>query len=430
MGDRTVGANRFSLLGDLAAFGASELATKASRLIVVLALARVMDADALGLAALGLALSEMLKSLTQNGVGQMIIRAPDAALEPVLQRARRLFWVWSGGLFAAQTALAAGLWWVADAGVLAAMVAIMALEYAAMPAGLISCFLAMRAGRLRSVAAVSGAQTVGANLITALLVSFWPSPLAMACARAASGPVWAMGMRRIHPWRAQAGARPAPLRPFLVFGAGVLGVELLAAARLQADKFVIGGVLGAEALGVWFFAASAGFGLASAFSSALATAIFPRLCRGPARGRDHRALRAGLLVALGLLAPLAALQSLLAPLYVPMLFGARWAGVADLVALLCLAAAPAAVWSVAAQALRADGRPDREVSLSLAQALIATGALAAAAPHGLEAAALGFVLALTASQALSSLLALRSPAPAPDAVSAPSPAHASVRRSS
>ncbi len=61
---------------NLFAYGASEVAAKASRLLVVVVVARSLDLTQIGVAAAALAAADILKALTENGVGQKIISAP------------------------------------------------------------------------------------------------------------------------------------------------------------------------------------------------------------------------------------------------------------------------------------------------------------------------------------------------------------------
>ena len=378
------------LVSDLAAYGASEAVAKATRLLLVLVMARTLDAAAIGLVATALATSEVLKALTQNGVGQRIIAAPDDAVESVARAAHRLFWFWCGGLFTLQAGVAA-VFWLLDADPLTAlMILILGVEYLFMPAGLVQCFLAQREGKLKATAAIGGAQVGLSNLAAAAVLLIWPSPIAAVAPKALSAPIWLAAMRRLRPWRADKAAKPVGLSHFAGFGSAVLGVELVNALRLHADKFIIGACLGAEALGVWFFAISAGLGLANALSVAFAQVVFPHF----AKADDRRtALRQALTVSAVLLAPLVAMQALAAPFYVPMIFGPNWAGVADLVGLLCLAAIPSVIWTAAAQWLRAMNRPGEETARTAFVAALSLAALACAAPFGLETAALAYVLA-------------------------------------
>ena len=396
-------------LHHLAAYGATEVAAKATRLLVVVAVARALDPAAIGVAAAALAASEILKALTENGIVQRVIAAPDDALEATCATVHRLGWAWCTGLFALQIALAAGLWAAGASGVLAALLACLAVEYLFVPGGLVSCGLAMRAGKMRQTALISGAQLVGANLLSVILVLVWPSPAALVLPKVLSAPIWLVAMRRLHPWRGARGAPRAPLRPFLAFGGAVLGVELLRALRMQADKLIVGAMLGAEALGVWFLAFNAGLSLASSFSTAFATVLFPHLCRAEDRAA---AFRQAALLALGLVTPVVVLQAMLSPVYVPLLYGGGWEGIAEIVALLCLAAIPATLWSAAAQWLRAEDRASAELRATFAFTLALVLNTALLAPFGLTAIAGGYLAVAVVLQGGLALLALARARPA------------------
>lgn len=388
----------------LLAYGASQAAAKASRLLVVLSIARTMEPEAIGVAAAAMASSDMLKSLTENGVAQRIVRAREEDLEATCLTARRLFRLWCGGLFLVQIGVAGGVWLLMGESAIAGAIALLAVEYLFMPGGIANCALAMREGKMTATAAVSGGQLVGANIATAALALFWPSPFAIVLPKVLSAPVWLIGMRRIRPWRPAAGAAPAPVKPFLRYGGAVIGVEIVKAARLQGDKLVIGAALGTEALGHWFFAVNAGLGVASSFATAFAVVLFPHICKAEDGGATFRR---SLALSLVLMTPLVALQAFFAPWYVPLLFGAKWAGMADLVSILCLSAIPALIWTAAAQWLRAGDRAGLEFRLSAALALATVATIWIAAPMGLEAAAWGMLAAAVTLQIGAALIALR-----------------------
>ncbi len=364
----------------LLAYGASEAAAKATRFGVVLAVAHAMELEAIGLAAAAMASGEILKAVAETGAGQRIIAAPTGTLEGTCRQAHRIMWVWCGGLAALQFAIA-GLW-LAGGGtpLVAAMIALLALEYLFMPGGIVQAALAMREGRMSGTAAVAGAQVVAQNLLTVALVLATAHPLAVVAPKVLAAPVWLLGMRRLRPWTPDRSVAREPLGPFLRYGAPVVGIEVVKALRLHADKLVIGGLLGPEALGLYFFASGAGLGLATSVSQAFSIVLLPHLCRA---GDRVAALGGAMRVALVALVPVVLAQAALAPVYVPLLFGARWADAAPLVGVLCLMAVPQILWSGAAQALRAEARTGREFAATamLAGALVAGTALAA--PHGL-----------------------------------------------
>ncbi len=393
-------------LKPLLAYCMSEAAAKGSRLLVVVSVARSMEVEAIGLAAAALAASDIVKSLSENGVGQRIISAPQEALDATCKTAHRIFWLWCGSLFALQLLIGAAIWAVTGDLLIWALIAILAGEYLFMPAGLVQAALAMRAGKMQQTAAIAGGQVVASNIMAALLATAIASPLALVLPRLLSAPIWLIAMRRLHPWshRAlRAGLRPAPLRPFLRYGAAVLGVEVVKALRLQADKLVIGVLMGAEVLGLYFMAFNAGLGLATSFSNAFATALFPHLCTA----RDRAAaLRQALFLSVGIITPLVVLQALAAPYYVPVLFGAGWDGIAEIVSLLCLAAIPGVIWSGAAQWLRSHDRPQTELRATVLMTVALIGTTALLTPYGLKAIAIGYLCVATATQLLSALPAL------------------------
>lgn len=394
---------RSPLASNVAAFAAAELVGKVSRLGTVLAMARTMEPAQIGVAAGALAIGEIMKSLTENGIGHVLIAADEHTIEAKARTAHRLVWGWCIGLLLVQGAIAVTVYAFMDDWVVAALIALLGLEYLWMPGGLVSCALAMREGKLRQTAAIAGAQNVFANVATAAFVIAWPSAFAVILGKLVAAPVWLFAMRRLRPYT-PANVTPASARSFIDFGRSVIGIKIVDALRAQADKLIIGGVLGADALGTYYFAINAGLGLATSFSSALATVLYPYLCASADRDGDVR--RAGAM-SLALIVPIVLIQALMAPIYVPLVFGSQWNDVAPLVSMLCLVAIPAVLWSAASQWLRARGEVGAEFRRALAIAVAINGATLIAAPHGLSAVALAVLLAATASQTIASWPVLR-----------------------
>ncbi|WP_375230710.1 oligosaccharide flippase family protein [Roseobacter sp. S98] len=372
-------------------YAVSEAAGKVSRLLVVVVVARTLDAGAIGIAAAALATGDILKALTENGVGQRIIAAPDNELEETCNTARRIFRAWCFGLFSLQALIALVLF-AGGYTTTACLLGILSLEYLFMPGGFVQAALAMREGKLHQTAAIAGAQVTGANLMTACLALLWPSPAAMVLPRVLAAPIWLILMRRLRPWQARPEKGCAPLRPFWSYGWAVLGTELVKVGRVQADKLVVGALLGAEALGFYFMAFNAGLGLATSFTQAFSVVLFPHLCAAQDR---LGALRHGLGHCILLVAPLVVLQAALAPVYVPLLLGADWQSAAPVVSVLCLAALPTVVWSATAGWLRAENRPVQELLVSGALAVCLTVNVAVLAPFGLMAVAQGYLAVST-----------------------------------
>ncbi|MFD0979511.1 oligosaccharide flippase family protein [Tropicimonas aquimaris] len=386
---------------DLLAYSVSEVAAKASRLFVVVAVARTMEAEAIGLAAAALAASDILKSLTENGAVQRIIAAPAAQLENTCRTAQRIFWFWCLGLFTLQCAVAAVFFAATGSAVIPMLIVILAAEYLFMPAGLVQVALAMREGKLQQTAAIAAGQVVGANVACVALAIVWPGPLALVLPRLLSAPIWLIAVRRLRPWSPDTTQPLAPLRPFLTYGWAVLGVEVVKALRLQADKLLVGVLMGAEVLGLYFMAFNAGLGLANSFAMAFAQVLFPHLCASDDRASS---LQRALIMALSVIGPMVVLQSLAAPLYVPLLFGPDWQDLSGVVSILCLAAIPGVIWAATAQWLRADNRPEIEFAATLVMTLALIVNTVLMAPHGLVALAWGYLVVATLTQLVAAAL--------------------------
>ena len=389
-----------TLAQNLIAYGASEVAAKASRLLVVVAVARTLELTEIGLAAAAFAAGDVLKAVTENGVGQRIIAASDDALSATCATAHRIFWVWCVGLCIVQIGIGAAIYAGGGSAMLFALITILAAEYLFMPAGLVQAALAMRAGHLRATAGIAGAQVVGANIISVFLVFVWPSAIALVLPRLLAAPIWLIAMRRLHPWQRDVQAGYAPLRPFIQFGWAVLGVEFVKALRLQADKIIVGAMMGADTLGLYFMAFNAGLSLSNAFSTAFSTVLFPHLSQ--ARNKAI-ALRQSILLGLGLITPAVLIQSALAPVYVPILFGPGWDEVASIVSVHCLVALPTTLWSAVAGWLRSEGRPQAELLGTVGITLGLACSTIMLVPYGLLAVATGYAVACFTLMLLASL---------------------------
>lgn len=392
------------LAANLMAYGASEAAAKASRLLVVIAVARTLDLTAIGIAAAAMAVSDILKSLTENGVGQRIIAACEDDLEATCNTASRISWIWCIGLFVLQAAIAGGIYWFSGNGLLATLILILGAEYLFMPPGLVQVALAMRAGQMKQTAAIAGAQVVGANIMTIALLLIWPSAFALVLPRLLSSPIWLIAVRRLHPWRRNARAGFAPITRFVRYGRAVLGIELVKALRLHADKILVALLLGDEVLGLYFMAFNAGLSLSNAFAMAFAAVLFPHLTQA---SDPQHALRQGIVTGLLLIAPFVVLQAIAAPFYVPLLLGPSYAGLAPVVAILCLVAVPTTLWTAAATWLRATDRAEIELLVTIAIALGAIGNTVVLAPFGLLPLAAGYAITLSVIFVAASLPALR-----------------------
>ena len=393
-----IAVRQTSLFGTLMVWAASEAMAKVARIGATMVAARVLVPEQLGVIALVLAIGEILKALAENGVGQRIIAAPDDQLAATCNMAHRIFKLWCGALFLISLSIAWALVSYGKSQETAVLLVVFSLQFLCMPFGLVSCFLAMRNGKSRAVAKIAGGQLIFSALLAVSLLMVWPVAAAMILPRTLTSPFWAILMRRLHPWQHDRAAGYVPLRPFVRFGGAILGVEGIKALRNQADKLIIGGTLGMEALGIWYFAFNAGLGLATSFSNAFAIALFPHLCAVHTGGDRRQALANAMRMAMMILVPLVIAQALLAPIYVPIIFGDAWTEISGMVGVLCLAAAPAVIWTAVSQWLRSEDQAGTDFVTSIVITTIMIGSVAVAASFGLRATMYTYLCAATIAQ--------------------------------
>lgn len=396
-----------SILRGFAAFGSAELANRGVRLVTTVVIARQLAPEIVGEAALALTLFEMVRVLGSIGVGQRIIAAGEAELDAVCNTARLLFWSWSLVLVFVQLGVAAVLGLAFHQQAAAAMLALLALVYPLMPGGLVQCYLAMREGLNTRLARTAATQAIADHLLTAALLLAWPSPWSIVLPKLLTAPIWLVMTRRNRPWQPIAAAGHACWREMVRFGGGVLAAEGLNALRQQGDNLVIAATMGSTALGTYYFAYNAGLGIVTSLVGAFGTVTFPMLCAASTAAARVAVLRRIALVATALFVPLVAAQALLAPIYVPVVFGEHWAFAAPLIALLCLAGLAQLLSVLTANWLRAEGRVGSDASRSLLSCACALGGLYLGSLAGrLPIAVVGLVAGTVAASIISAILIL------------------------
>lgn len=371
------------------AYGSAEAATRVVRLAAILIVARQISPVMLGTAALALSLFELIRVLTNVGIGQRIIVARDDELESICRAASRLFWIICIGVMLIQWGVAAIAFFAFDLGEAAVMLGALSLVYPMMPAGLVQIFLAMRAQRMGATARVAAAQNIADSALTIALVVIWPSAWAIVLPKLLTAPVWLVLARRTYSWSPDRAVPRAPTNAFAVFGPAILGSAILDAARLHADKLLVGALLGTEALGLYYFAFNAGLGITQSLVAACNLVLFPHLAKVSGSALESEFRRA-FIGGVAVLAPIVAAQALLAPFYVPILFGENWIAATPYLVLLACAALPLFAGSMLGARYRAVKRPYAETALMAAATAAGLSGLTWGAQFSLHAACIGF----------------------------------------
>ncbi|WP_110686011.1 oligosaccharide flippase family protein [Salinicola aestuarinus] len=377
----------------LMAFGSAEMINRVARILAVVVIARQVSPAMMGAAALALSLFEVVRVLTNAGIGQRVIAVGATQLDATCNTAGRLFWLWCLLVCGVQLLLAGALW-LTGLSDIAVMLSVLAGVYLFMPAGLVSVNLLMREERFGAIARIATIQNVSDHLLTLILVLIWPSAWAIVLPKLCTAPLWLILARRARPWAPCSRSGYAPWRGFVGFGTGVLISELVNVGRVQLDKLIVGALFGVNALGIYYFAFNAGLGITTSFVMALGQVLFPYLCSAKDASQRRQRCRKGMRVALLVFLPILLAQVTLAPWYVPWVFGAQWTEAAPLVSVLGLGAIPMIFAAVASAWLRANDHAGIEAGISSASTAAALTGLVTFASWGLMASAVAYVAGL------------------------------------
>lgn len=363
--------------------GGAQLVIRLSRLVTTVLLARLLVPGDYGLAAIVLTVYELVALFTRNGISAKVVQASEAELPGVADTALTLTWIVCVCLLVLQAALALPIALAYRESRLALPIALMGLIYLATPLCNIQGAMLQRQGRLGRIALTSAVQVVTDNLLTAVLALAGLGMWAIVLPKLLVAPIWVIGVRSGHPWRPARRWSLAGWRDILRFSRAVVGVELLTTLQANVDNLVVGYLLGTQALGLYYFAYNAGLGITLGLVGSFGAAVYPHLCEvrhDPARLRAR--YRDSLCAMAALVVPLILLQVALAPLYVPLVFGARWAAAVPVLMLICLSALARPFATACSQLLKAAGRPEVELRWQAALTLLLAAGLLLGARGG------------------------------------------------
>lgn len=380
---------------NLRAFGSAEIVNKLTRIAAMVVIARSISAEAMGAAAIALTSFELIRIITNNGIGQMIVKAEDKNLEAVCARAHQLNFIVCIVAGLLQMIVGFTLWRLTGTDTLFYMGVFLSSIFFGMPFGLVRIFRAMRRNRMDIVAKINFFQISADNLLALVLAIAGFGAWALVAPKFLTFPIWLIGARRSDDWRPSRNTALAPLNEFREFCLPVCATEALKGLRMHLDKALIVALLGVEALGVYFFAFNAGLGLAQTLSAAFAACLYPQLCNALREEKDVVAVWTNVTgLFLTLASGLFVFQIAAAPFYVPLVFGEQWASVVPFVVILCLAAGPRFLSDCASQLARVHELTQLEacvtfVSCASSMAAILIGALG----YGLMGAVTGLAVA-------------------------------------
>lgn len=313
------------------------------RVLATIAMARALDVNDFGLLAVTLTCHELVAVLANNGFGLYLLKQDDALLQRSANTVWVLSWFWAGAMLGVQMLVAqgVGLLWQPEAGYL---ITAMAPLHLILPLALTHVYIIHRGGALGAFAGVTVAQNFADCLLTIVLLYLGFGLWSIVFAKCLSTMTWVLGIRMTKAWQLQPKQGFTRFQEPFQFTAPVLLSEYGKSIRLFGDNLLVGGSLGVEMLGIYYFAKNSGLGISlglSQVSTTVATPRFAELTRSTMSEPEKVEKRVRLTRNLSLVVSLLiVLQAVLAPVYVPILFGEKWAAAVPILAILCLSALP------------------------------------------------------------------------------------------
>jgi len=370
----------------------AEGVTRVARIALTVVMARLLSVTDFGTLAIALTVHELVAVLAQNGFGLKLLKQSERTCATAANSAYVLSFFWCAGMFFVQCLLASQmpLWGFDQAGFLLQALAPIHLL---LPFALTHVHMIHRKGELGSFAAVDTAQNVldcGITLVLLLAgMGLWSIIIARMCSTA----LWVIGFRRAGEWSFDSTHGYLPMRDMFTFTGAVLISEYAKSVRHWGDNLLVGTLLGTELLGLYYFAKNSGLGISLSLSQITITTITPRLAelsRNEAVDRHSQRRQLVGRFSVFLLLCIGA-QAMLAPYYVPVLFGAQWEPAVVLLSLLCVSAIPRCIADLHACLARVSGLTSLEMRWNAAYTALFLLVVLAMAPSGLEPMALSLI---------------------------------------
>lgn len=348
--------------------GASELVIRVFRLFTTVILARFLSAEDYGLAAIVLMTYEFIRVFTRNGIADKIVQAEADEVEELCRTAYGLNWIIALVLFIVQCLASLAIAQFYNNSHLIVPICLIAITYLIYPLAMVQTALIRRENRLNILALISSVQVSTDNILTAIFALSGMGMWAIVLPKFLVAPIWIILTFKYHSWRMTKTFTFDKWQQITSFASRILGIELLTIFRENVDYLLIGRLIGVEALGIYYFAFNAGLGISLSVINAIRVSLFSDLCDIKSQTelftqRYSQSLRK---IAL-MIVPLVVLQSSLAPLYVPLIFGQKWVerGAVPVLILICCSALSRPFADAASLMFRAFGQPQIELRWNL-----------------------------------------------------------------
>jgi teichuronic acid exporter len=371
------------LIRGTALMAGAEMGNRVSRILTAVVMGRALSAYEFGMIALIMTTYEFVRMLLNNGLGARIVQAREDELHEVCAIVSRLNWVSGAIMCLAQFAVAwpVQAWFGTD---VAPMLMLLGLVHLIYPIGLVHSSLALRQERFTLTAGMMFFQITMDNICTAAMAFMGYGVWAVVVPKVFIAAAWVGVMRLRVGEIPRASVTAAKTWDVLAYARNILGAEALNTIRANADKIIVGKVLGVEAVGIYSFASNAGSGIAMGLATALGNAILPFIARGGDNDDAVARFRTSVLALSLVIMPIVALQVALAPWYVPIVFGAKWTPAIPALMLMCLGMLSRPLVVATSQFLRATANVELEMKISSMNLVLFVVAIVGGLPYGVN----------------------------------------------
>ncbi|MGS0682937.1 oligosaccharide flippase family protein [Shewanella sp. 125m-7] len=399
--------------------GSAQVLGRVVRLGSSIIIARLFTPEIFGQVAIILTCFEIICTPTRRISSAALIKMDDEHLKHALPAANQVNWLAAITAFVAMSLLSWPLAIYYDDLQLIPPMILMATSYLLLPFGMLYAAINLRANRMRVVGRAVLWQTAFDAILTATFALLGLGIWAIIVPKIIVVFIW-IGVHKYHnplpellsPSAAataqdslshakSTGLFSSNLKGLLKFGLQVGLGDLAIALRQNIDYILIGYFLGLEALGIYFFAFNASLGISLGLVQSYGTALYSHLCHKSAHPDSNNRLLSqeqkyfqSLKFIMLLTVPVISLQTLLAPVYVPWIYGQKWidAGALPIFILLCLSGLVRPLGEAASQYLISMGRSQLNLFYNSSFTLILAITIAFSSYWGLQAVALAILL--------------------------------------
>ncbi|PMG77207.1 polysaccharide biosynthesis protein [Shewanella sp. 10N.286.51.B7] len=360
--------------------------------------ARLLTPEIFGQVAIVLTLFELICTPTRRITSAALIRMNDADFSDNLASANSINFASCITAFVLMSLISLPLAYYYQDSQLILPILFVASSYLLLPFGMLYATVNLRNNNMRKVASANLWQTIGDGVLTAVLALSGFGIWAIIIPKVVMVFVWIYIHKTATPLPVFTQATSiARVKALLNFSVPVSLSDLINTLRQSIDYLVIGYFMGVEALGVYFFAYNVSLGVSLGLVQSFGTAFYSHLCSDNddlSVQSAQQKYRNSVIAITAIAAPIIILQTSLAPLYVPFVYGEQWLSTDALAVFifLCLSGLVRPMAEAASQLLLANGHSRLNFNLNIAITALLTLVISIASQFDLTTVALSVMV--------------------------------------